>query len=167
MTRLERFRQQLAGLEEKRRTLMRQGAYLQSMRLSDDIAEVRKLIEEAEVYEESCKGKPITELVTREELQRMNIVPMMIEAHLVADMLVEVCYNVIDTCRDHGLTDVNFVPQLKEIIDKANTFASFLTRLSPELCDLLTRNETLNASLHKKIIGYINQRLNAAYTPKK
>lgn len=83
----------------------------------------------------------------------------MIECHLVADFLSEVSYMVVDICKEHGLYDVSFMPELKEILKRTDKFASFLTTLSPGLSDLLVRNETFNASLHKKYLKYIEQRL--------
>lgn len=66
---------------------------------------------------------------------------------------------VVDVCKKFGFTDVFLVSDLKEIIAKADKFSSFLNGVSPELSNLLTRNEYLNGSLHKKYQNYINQRL--------
>lgn len=89
----------------------------------------------------------------------MGIIPLIIECHLAADFLTEVSYMVVDICKKHGLSDISLMPDLKEIIKKTDKFASFLTGVSPELTDLLVRNETFNASLHKKYVKYIEQRL--------
>lgn len=129
------------------------------MALNEDIKEVERAIKEAEEYEESCKPKPIRELLTKEEIEEMGIIPLMIECHLAADFLTEVAYMVVDTCKEHGLENISFIPDLRDLIKKSDMFASFLTKVSPELCDLLVRNETFNASLHKKYLKYIEQRL--------
>lgn len=159
MTRKERYAEQLAKLEEKKWKLLKDGRYLEANSLSGDIKEIEELIKMADEYEESLKPKPLKELVSREQLNQMGIIPLMIECHLVADFLTEVSYMVVDTIKEYGFSEVSLVPELKEIINKTDKFASFLTGVSPELCNLLVRNETFNASLHKKYLKYIEQRL--------
>lgn len=51
------------------------------------------------------------------------------------------------------------MPDLQDIIKKTEKFAPFLAEVSPELCKLITNNETFNNSLHKKYLKYIEQRL--------
>ena len=138
---------------------MRTGRYFDSVRLNQDIIEIEKCIRKAEEYEESCRPKPLKEILSEEELHEMGIIPLMIECHLAADFLTGIAYEIVDVCKKHGLTDVSFMPELKDLIKKSDIFASFLTKISPELRNLLLRNETLNASLHKKYIRYIEQRL--------
>lgn len=157
MTRLQRYEEKVKELEAKRSKLMREGKILQSMNLHKDIEDIKKQIEELRPYYEP---RPLSESVTPQELKEMNIVPLMIECHLIADFLTEVCYMVVDTVKANGFDNISFVPELKEIIAKTDKFASFLTRMSPELQDLLLRNETFNASLHKKYLKHIDQRLN-------
>lgn len=159
MTRLERYRDKLRQLECKRNDMMRSGNYLRSMSLNEDIKKLEGLIKEAEDYEESCKARPIKEMVSKQELDEMGIIPMMIECHLAADFLTEVAYMVVDTCKKHGFSDVVLSPDLRELLKCAEKFAGFLTKLTPQLCNLLVRNETFNASLHKKYLKYIDQRL--------
>lgn len=53
---------------------------------------------------------------------------------------------IIDICKEHGFCNLRFMPELEEIIKKSNIFASFLTKVNPELENLLLRNETFNAS---------------------
>ena len=159
MTRLERYREQLAKLEAKRNMLMRTGRYVNSVRLNQDIIEIEKCIREAEEYEESCRPKPLKEILSEEELHEMGIIPLMIECHLAADFLTGIAYEIVDICKKHGLSDITFMPDLKDLIEKSEMFASFLTKISPELRSLVVNNETLNNALHKKCINYIGQRL--------
>lgn len=159
MTRYERYRQQLAALEEKKGKILRMGRVADAFALDTDIKNVKKMIEEAEAYEKYCKPRQIKEIASDEELHEMGIIPLMIECHLVADFLVEVSYMIVDICKEHGFQNLRFMPELQDIIKKANTFASFLTGMNPELKNLLLRNETFNASLHKKYLKYIEQRL--------
>lgn len=156
MTKLERYQNQVKELEAKRASLLRSGQYIQSMNLHKDIEEIKQKIEEIRPYYEP---RPLSESVSHEELKAMGIIPLMIECHLIADFLTEVCYMVVDICKEHGFDNVSFVPELREILKKTDKFASFLSGLSPELCDLLTRNETFNKSLHKKFLTHIEQRL--------
>lgn len=159
MTRFERYKEQLAKLEAKRNMLMRTGRYVDSVRLNQDIIEIEKCIREAEEYEESCRPKPVEEILSEEELHEMGIIPLMIECHLAADFLTGIAYEIVDICKKHGLSDMTFMPGLKDLIEKSEMFASFLTKVSPELRNLVVNNETLNNALHKKCLGYIEQRL--------
>lgn len=160
MTRRERYKEQLSQLYAKRAILLKAGRYLDANNLNRDIKYVESLIKEAEEYEELMRPRPIREVVTQEELQKMGIIPLMIECHLIADMLVEVSYMIVDICKKHGLTDMTFMPEIDDILKRADKFASLLAKKGPDLSDLLERNETLNAALHKKYISYIEQRLN-------
>lgn len=159
MTRLERYREKLRQLENRRNELMRSGRYLKSAALNEDIRELEKVIKEAEDYEESCRPKPLKDMVSKEELDEMGIVPLMIEAHLAADFLTAISYMVLDTCKRHGFERISLMPDLKELIKKSEMFSGFLLRVSPELRDLLTRNDTLVNAVHKKYMSYIGQRL--------
>lgn len=156
MTRLERYEQQLNELEKRKGELIKTGNFVKSIALQKDINEIKAMVEEARKYYEP---RPMSELITPQELKEMNIVPMMIECHLVADFLTEVCYMVVDTCKKYGYDNISFVPELKEIIKRTDKFASFLNGMTPDLQHLLLRNETFNASLHKKFLGHIEQRL--------
>lgn len=51
MTRLERSREQLAKLEEKRSTLLRSGRFIETNNLNSDLREIEMLIRQAEEYE--------------------------------------------------------------------------------------------------------------------
>ncbi len=98
-------------------------------------------------------------MVDEETLHEMGIIPLMIECHLIADTLTAVAYMVVDRCMEYGFKDVVLSPDLRELLKAADRFAGFLTKLSPELCDLLVRNETLVEAVHKKYMSYIEQRL--------
>lgn len=159
MTRLERYREKLRQLEEKRNELMRSGQYIKSMVLNEDIKEVERAIKEAEEYEERSKPKPIKEMVSKHELDEMGIIPLMIICHLAADFLTQEAYEVVDRCKAYGFDDVVFSPDLRDLLKASEKFAGFLTKVSPELRDLLLRNETFNSSLHKRYVKYIEQRM--------
>lgn len=159
MTRLERYKEKLEELKAKRSMFIKTGNLVKACSMNESIQEVEKSIKEAEEYEESCKAKAIRELVSDEELHQMGIIPLMIECHLIADLLVDASYMIVDICKKYGFQDVSLMPDLKDLIKRADCFASFLTTLSPELCDILVRNDTLNTSLHKKYQKYIAQRL--------
>lgn len=156
MTKIERYREQVKELEAKRSQLLRNGRYMESMNLHKKIVDIKAMIDE---LEESTTPMPLSKAVTPQELKEMNIVPLMITCHLAADFLTQICYEIIDICESHGLTNVNFVPELKEILQKSDSFASFLTKLTPDLQDLLLRNETFNSSLLKKYLNYIETRM--------
>lgn len=163
MTRLERYREKLARLEEKRGLLMRSGRYLESNALNADIKDVERAIREAEEYEERCRPRSLKDTVSKEELDEMGIIPLMIVCHLASDFLTGVCYDIVDRCKAHGFTDVRLMPELKEVLSVNNRFASALTEMGPSLSEIITGNETLNEAILKKYITYIEQRL----TPKK
>lgn len=159
MASLTTYKKQLSKLEEKRSSLMRAGKYMQCFALNDDIKEIENLIKQAEAYEEATKSKPIKEILSREEIDEMGIIPLMIECHLVSDFLVEITYMISDICKSKGLSELKFSEDITKAIKANEVFASFLTKMSTELSDLLIRNETFNASLHKKYQKYIEQRL--------
>lgn len=159
MTRRERYKKQLNELEGRRGRLLRAGRYLEAQDLHADIHRIERMIEEADAYEEACRPRPIREIVSREELQEMGIIPLMIETHLAADFLTAIAYEVVDRCEAHGLRDVTLMPELEKLIRQSEKFASFLTSLGPELRELMLRNENLNESIHGKYKRYIEQRL--------
>lgn len=156
MTRLERYQKKLEKLKQKEKELFRSGKYVQSMALKKDIDEIQSMIEEQRKYYEP---RPILDFMSREEIDKMGIIPLIVEAHLVADFLTEICYMVVDICKSHGLSEVSFVPEIKDILKKSDRFASFLSGMEGNLPELLARNETFNASLHKKYQNYIITRM--------
>lgn len=155
-TRLQRYEAKVKELEAKRASLLRSGDFLGSMNLHKDIEEIKAMIEEIRPYYEP---RPLSEVVSKKELDEMGIIPLMIECHLIADFLTEVSYMVMDICKAHGWEKLSFAEDLNVVLKNANKFASFLTGVSPELCELLTRNETFNKSLHKKFLNHITTRL--------
>lgn len=155
MKRIERYKTQLDGLKAKKYQLMRAGRYFELSSLNKDISELEALIKETE----QMQSKPIAELVSPEELEKSNIIPLILECHLIADLLADACYNVIDRCKELGLCDISLMPDLKDITKKSQAFASFLTTVNPTLCDLVCDNQYLNTSLHKRILKHISQRV--------
>ncbi len=131
MTRLERYREQLAKLEKKRSTHLRSGRFIEANNLINDLREVEMFIKQAEEYEKTTKPKSLKDIVTKKQLNEMGIIPLMIECHLSADFLTEVAYVVVDICKEHGFSDVVLRPDLNDIIKKTEKFASFLTGVSP------------------------------------
>ncbi len=136
---------------------------MQSFALNDEIKNVMKMIKQAEAYEEATKSRPIAEIITKEELDQTGIIPLMIECHLISDMLVEVAYMIVDRLKEIGIEGVCFMEDLNNAIKANEKFATFLTQLkhdeNDELYNLLTRNETLNRAIHKKYVSYMDQRL--------
>lgn len=155
MTRLERYKEKLKEFEHKRNNFMRQGRYDLMRRLDNDIADLRREIEEAERYE----AKPIKQLMSSEEIEKHNLIPMLIEAHLAADFLTDCCYNIKDTLSKMGYNATTIVPELMEIKKRADSFACKLIGKNDKLNDLLALDDTLVAALHKKIFSYMKQRM--------
>ena len=155
MTRLDRYKEKLKELEWKRNESMRRGKYVQMRRLEEDLKQVRAEIAECERYE----PKPIRELMTSEQIDQSNLIALMIEAHLAADFLTDCCYNIQDTIEGMGFHAVTVIPELKELLKMADKFASKLAGRNDAFDDLLVSDETLIAALHKKTLGYIQQKL--------
>ncbi|MCH5234742.1 MAG: hypothetical protein J1E16_05560 [Muribaculaceae bacterium] len=155
-TRLQRYEEKVKELEARGAELLRSGRYVQAINLRKDIDKIKAMIEEIRPYYEP---KPLSEVVSKKELDEMGIIPLMIECHLIADFLTEVSYMVVDICKAHGWEKLSFTEDLDVVLKNADKFASFLTGVSPELCELLTRNETFNKSLHKKFLNHIDNRL--------
>lgn len=149
---LEYYKGKLANLEERRNALMRAGNYKASMRLNQDIEEVRRLINESE-------PKPVTELFTHEQIRESGLVPAVLEVHLAADYLAACCYTVEDIVKQLGGVAVTVIPELKEILSRANKFCEFLYTKGEDLESLIENNESLLEALHKKTMSYIKQRV--------
>ena len=139
------------------------GQYARIVEMEDTLEAKQATIRQAEEYEESCRVRQIKDMAPKEELDRMGIIPLMIECYLISDMLVEASYMILDLCKENGFREVKLPKNLREAIKANEIFSSFLTTVSPEISDLLVRNETFNASLHKKYLKYIEQRM----TPRK
>lgn len=163
MTRLERYKQQLAELEARRSRLMRQGKYMQMQGLSCDIDRVRELIREAEAYE----AKPIKELVSMDAIHESGLIPALMECHLAADYLAACSYTVKDIIKGMGFTAVSIIPDINEIISRCNSFASILCEKNECLRDMLLDDETLINAIHKKTVSYIAQRTGPKKKPTK
>lgn len=157
MTRLERFKEQLAKLEERRSRLLRCGLYAQASCLTDEIKKVEEMIKAAEAYEELMKPRPIKELLTDDEVNM--VVPLMIECRLVADFLTETIYMITDYLKEIGFSMVKLMPEVTELLQMSEKFAGAMAKMNPDLCNLVVNNQTFNASLHKKYLKYIEQRL--------
>lgn len=155
-TRLQRYEERLEELEAKRASKLRSGDFLGSMNIHRDIEEIKATIKDIRPYYEP---RPLSEVVSKKELDEMGIIPLMIECHLIADFLTEVSYMIVDICKAHGLERLSFTEDLNVVLKNADKFASYLTGVSPELCELLTSNETFNKSLHKKFLNHIETRL--------
>lgn len=152
---IEEYKRDLAELERQHSVLLRTGNLVKAMNLSSEISRVKKMIAEEE---ERRRPKPITELITGEQLRASNLIPLLIETYLAMDFVNDCVYNVIDNANSMGLDIVRIAPELSDIKEKSQTFASFLCKQSQFLSDLMTDNETLINALHKKTRSYIEQR---------
>lgn len=152
---IEEFKRDLAELERRHTWLLRHGQLVTAMNVATEINKIRKIIAEEE---ERRRPKPVTELISGEELRVSNLIPLLIETYLAMDYVNDCVYNVIDNANSIGLDIVHVAPELSDIKEKSETFASFLCKQSKFLSDLMTDNEFLIAALHKKTQSYIEQR---------
>lgn len=156
MTKLERYKQKLTQLEAKRNQYLRSCNLIYAQRLEEDLKELRKLIAEAEAYE----AKPVRQLMTDEQIHNSGLIPAIIEAHLATDYLAACCYTIQDIVNNMGFNAVSVIPDVKDIIHRANKFASFLMQCgNGNLSDLLVEDETMLEALHKKVMTYITRKL--------
>lgn len=155
-TKIDRYKDKLEKLEQRRNALMRSGKYMQSMQLNSEIEEVRRMIESEERY---YKPKTLKELITDEQ-KRKDVVHLIVECHLAADYLTATAYALKDWLDDAGLVPYSVVPEIDEIIKKSESFASSICKVNPVLSELMVRNETLIESLHKKTSTYIVRKMN-------
>ncbi len=155
MASLESYKWQLHKLEERRGRLLRAMRLGEANALHKEIQDIEKLIKSTEELE---KPKQIWDVLSNEEINEMGIIPLMIECHLITDFLEEIAYMIVDICKAHGLTRIRFVDNLDELIKKADIFACLLLKRCPDQKDMLLRNDTFNASLHKKYLKYMEQR---------
>lgn len=149
---LKYYKSKLADLEERRNALMRAGNYKASMRLNEDIEEIRRRIEEAE-------PKLVTELFTHEQLRNSGLVLAVIEAYLATDYLAACCYTIEDIVKQLGGVPVTIIPELKEIQNRANKFCEYLYTKGDDMDTLMSEDDTLMNALHKKTMSYIEQRV--------
>lgn len=152
---IEEFKRDLAVLEKRHTWLLRTRQYVTAMNVASEITKIRKMIAEEE---ERRRPKPITELISGEQLRASKLIPLLIETYLAMDYVNDCVYNVIDNANNIGLDIVHVAPELSDIKEKSQTFASFLCKQSQFLSDLMTDNETLINALHKKTQSYIEQR---------
>lgn len=152
---IEEFKRDLAELERRHTWLLHSGQLVSAMNVASEITKIRKLIADEE---ERRRPKPVTELISGEELRASNLIPLLIETYLAMDYVNDCVYNVIDNANKIGLDIVHVAPELSDIKEKSQTFSSFLCKQSQFLSDLMTDNEFLIAALHKKTQSYIEQR---------
>lgn len=157
MANLNKFRRQVAELERRHALLLKQGRIVQALALRRDIDNVQKMID---AEEEARKPKPIQDLIPKDKLAESGLVELMIECHLIADFLNAVVYEIIDKVDEFGYSVHNVAPELREIADKTQKFASYMCTKDENLSDMMTDNETLINALHKKTLSYIQQRFN-------
>ena len=153
-TKISRYKDKLAKLEERRNALMRAGKYIQSMQLNDDIEDVRRLIAAEEEY---YKPRPLKELVSKEKSDEVS--DIIIECHLAADYLTAMAYELKDWFDKNNLVAYSVIPDLEKIIKLSESFAGSICNINPQLCDMMVNNDTLIAALHKKSKSYIDRNL--------
>lgn len=154
MTKLERLKEKLLGLERRRIQYMRAGKLDLAAKLDRELNDVREGIAEAERY----MPAPMQELFAKDGIDTNDIVNKLIECHLAADFLTAAMYSAYDHIKSLGYNPVSLFPEMKEIIKKSEDFASFLCTRSPEYAELVCNNETLVEAIHKKIQTYIQRR---------
>ena len=156
MTKIERLKEKLESLEKLRGQYMRKGRYSELFALNEDIDKLRTSIQDAEEY---GKPKPLTKILSREEIAESGIIPILIECNLAADFLTDCACTLKEAISNLGLKPVTIVPQLDELIKKSDLFATILSSCGNDrLANMLYDNETLIAALHKKTLSYIEQR---------
>lgn len=155
MTRKQRFEQKLSELEKLRNTLRSQGRFLEVQEYDKKIADVKRNIEICNEYE----AKAVRELLSAKEIEESCLVPLLLEAHLITDVLADVCYRIVDIFKDRGMTAVTLVPEIKDILKRSTIFASILCEKNEELNSLLIDNEQLLHDIHLICQRYIKQRL--------
>lgn len=157
MTRLDRYKQKLTEMEEKQRKLYNAGRLAEFHRMESQLQEIRRLIKEAEDY---YAPKPIKELLTQEQIEQLEVIPLTLECFLAADYLTDCACTLSERLSDAGLEIRSIVPELEEIRKRAETFASILCTYDETVSSLLLNNDTLVSALHKKTRSYIAQRFN-------
>lgn len=155
MTRIERYKDEIRKIEAKQRECVRRCDLLGLQKLNEDLAEAKQKLADAEEY----AAKPLTEFLSREEIQKSNIIPILLECHMAADFLNDCAFLLSKSIEKLGLQPVSILPDLKEILKKSNMFASILCTKGEDLSAILTDNDTLIAALHKKTLSYVEQRM--------
>lgn len=155
MTRRQRFEQKLADLEKIRLKLRQQGRFLEVQEYDKKIADMERNIEICKDYE----AKAVREILSDKEIEESCLVPLLLEAHLMSDVLAEVCYNIVDIFKKRGLTALTLVPEIQEILKRSSIFASILCTKNEQLNSLLIDNEKLLHDVHLICQRYIKERM--------
>ena len=155
MTRIERYEAQLDELRRKRGTLLKQGNFVKAMKLGEDIKEIERMIDD---LKEQTRPRPLSQIMTPEQLEASGIVELITEAHIAADYMAYVYYRLMDTCNDFRIAMDSVTEPLKQAIALNNEFVSDLMGKNAWLESVLLGNEILLAALHKKVASFISQR---------
>lgn len=158
---LKRINERIESLRAKEKMYLNHGDYIKAFELRGQIKQAIKMTEE---IEQACGKKPLCELLNRDELVKLT--PMLLEAHLICDLLCECCYDITDYCKELQLGEFFLLDSLLDIRKRTSEFAGHLTQMTPRVSKLVTDNETLNAALRKKIMKYIEQRIPIAHLDK-
>lgn len=155
---IDRIEQRIERLKAKANQMLASGNYIHHFDLKAKIKAAEAELQR--IYEDAGR-KPLTDLLTPEELA--TLAPMMLEIHLICDLLTEAAYELTDYCEKQlKIEGFYLMDPLIQARNKANEFASTLTLMGDKLCSLICDNETLNAALRRKIQKHIAQRIKPA-----
>lgn len=155
MTRIERYEAQLNELRRKRGTLLKQGNFVKAMKLGEDIKEIERMIDD---LKEQTRPRPLSQIMTPEQLEASGLVELITEAHIAADYMADVYYRLMDTCEEYRIEMDSLADPLKATIKQNNEFVSDLMGKNAWLERLMLGNEVLLNALHKKVLAFIRQR---------
>ena len=148
------YRNKLTQLKERRAKLLRKGRLAEANALNEDITVIERQIDD---YEESLRPRPLSQVLTDDQIQESDIINKMMEAHLAADYLADCAFVLRDTFKKLNIEVDQLMQPMDELIKKAETFAALMA-CTNDLTEILVSNDTLIEALRKKVRTYISQR---------
>lgn len=154
------YQARLDQMIDRRNAYMRKGKLNYLPQMDADIAGLREIIKQCERDREARKPKPVTDLFTHEQIQKSGLIPAVLEIHLAADYLAACCYTVEDIVKQLGGVATSVIPEIKDVITRANNFCDALYEKDDEnATDIIENDEALMRTLHSKTMKHILQRL--------
>lgn len=154
MTRLERFKAERDRIQALVNAYTRRCA-IAPPKLAERLKDLNEAIAE---MEEADRSRPISELLTKEQIAESGLVDMITEIHLASDFLARSILDFVDRCRKYGLEINDVTAPAIRIVQEINSFVDPLMRKNEWLEETMTCNEYLSDAIHKKIQSFINQR---------
>lgn len=148
------YKDKIEQLRQRRSNLLRNGRYAQANALNDDIRNIERMIAD---YEEQTRPRPLSQVLTPQQIKESDIINWIKETHLAADYLADCAFMLRETFRSLHIEVDQLTAPLNALIKQSESFAALMA-CTNDLTDMLVEDETLVQALRKKVRSYIKQR---------